>query len=89
MEQKTEVKSAGNTLSYEKLKQLANSLSIENNQLNRKLEQCSLFINSINRLDYLLKIIEQRDAYDDVFIQDCIKEIKEIMTLPEDDKEEK
>lgn len=79
-------------LSYEQLKQAADQLWNENRVLRQKLQQANDFINTVNRLDYLLKIIEishnnrnNSVSFSSEFIELCIDEVQKGMTPPETD----
>lgn len=73
-EKKTENKKK---LTYEELEKIAINLS---NQLNK--------VNTVlNRLPYLFKVVEFADKFHDEFVKSCVKEIEEIMTIPEDNGE--
>lgn len=76
-------------LTYEELNNACMQLEQQNQYLIRELQKANL-TNMFRRLDYLFKVIEFARSFDDAaFVYDCIKEIKEAMTInPEEDKEE-
>lgn len=73
-------------MSYEQLEQVAHQLSEQARQLYDQLQKANLN-NMFKRLDYLFKVIESKEAFSHTFYEKCIKEIEEIMTVPEEDKE--
>lgn len=71
-------------LTYEQLNEACNQLFQQNQQLRKKLDEVSAF-NAFKRLDYLLKVIELSDIIGDAeFTDNCIKELKEAMTIQSD-----
>ena len=76
-------------LSYEQLENFARQASARNTELGMKLNQAEMVINSFKRLDYLLRVIAQRDAYSPEFIKSCVNEVELMMTLPEEDENSK
>lgn len=94
MEEKKDNKN-GQKLTYEQLKDAADKLWNENRYLKQELQRATEFANTINRLDYLFKVVEishnNRNnsvsfAYE--FVEKCLAEIQDVLTLPEQ-KEEK
>ena len=88
MEENTinEQKTAKAKMSYEELEQVASQLSQQTQQLYARLQQAELS-NMFKRLDYLFKVVENAGAFNEVFVTKCVTEIEEIMTVPEDTKE--
>ena len=75
-------------LSYEQLEQVAHQLSEQARQLYSQLQQSNM-TNMFKRLDYLFKVVENGHMFKQNFLEKCIAEIEEIMTVPEEtDKEE-
>lgn len=74
-------------MSYEQLEQVAAQLSEQLQQLYARLQQVELS-NTFKRLEFLFKVIENIYAFDSDFTTKCVKEIEDIMTIPEEDKEE-
>ena len=75
-------------LSYEQLENVAHQLSEQAKQLYTKLQAANMS-NMFKRLDYLFKIVENGHMFKQDFLEKCIAEIEEIMTVPEEtDKEE-
>lgn len=90
MEEKDKVASNVKTdrpekMSYEQLENIAHQLSEQVNSLYMKL-QASNMTNTFKRLDYLFKVVEI-GKFDDEFTQNCINEIKDLMTIPNNDKD--
>ena len=89
-EQKKETKTEDMKVSYEKLKEIAVQLSKENAYLKQRLQGCTEALNAVSRLDYLLRIVEVdrnsrhfQASFDREFVESCIEEIQQAMTLPE------
>ena len=75
-------------LSYEQLENVAHQLSEQTKQLYMKLQAANMS-NMFKRLDYLFKVVENGHMFKQDFLEKCIDEIEEIMTVPEEtDKEE-
>ena len=75
-------------LSYEQLENVAHQLSEQTKQLYMKLQAANMN-NMFKRLDYLFKVVENGHMFKQDFLEKCIAEIEEIMTVPEEtDKEE-
>lgn len=86
MELKTTSKSE--KMSYEELENVAHQLSEQSKQLYQKLIEANTS-NMFKRLDYLFKVVENDFKFSDDFASRCIKEIEDIMTLPEEEEPEK
>lgn len=71
-------------LTYEQLEQAANQLLAQNNELRKVLIETS---NAMRRLDYLFKVLDHVHLFDDQFVEKCIGEIVQLMTLPEPKEE--
>ena len=74
-------------MSYEQLENIAHQLSEQNRQLYTKLQESNL-INMFKRLDYLFKVLENKETFDSEFINACTNEIKELMTIPDNVEQE-
>ena len=78
-------------MSYEQLENIAHQLSEQNKQLYMKLQTANM-TNLFKRLDYLFKVVENGNMFKQDFLDKCIAEIEELMTVPEeaerDNKEE-
>ena len=73
--------SGNGKLTYEQLNDACNQLWQQNRQLvarTKELEQFALN----KRLDYLFRIVENSKMFSDDFIENCINEIEEAMTIP-------
>ena len=73
-------------LTYEELEGIAHQLSEQARQLSKRLEEANMF-NLFKRMDYLFKVLELKDVFDESFIKDSVKEIQESLTLTEQPKE--
>lgn len=76
----------------EQLIDACNSFAEENEHLKHRLNQAIKYINTVNRLDYLLRIVEIANgkgnySFDPDFTNDCIMEIQELITLPKKEQE--
>lgn len=76
-------------ISYEDLNNVAIQLSKENQYLKTQLQSAAETLNTINRLDYLFKVLEQGTYFDRQFINKCTEEIMRAMTSPEKSEESK
>lgn len=78
-------------MSYEQLENIAHQLSEQVKQLYMKLQAANMG-NMFKRLDYLFKVVENGSMFKQDFLEKCIAEIEELMTVPEevgeDNKEE-
>ena len=75
-------------LSYEQLENVAHQLSEQTKQLYMKLQAANMS-NMFKRLDYLFKVVENGHMFKQDFLEKCITEIEELMTVPEEvEKEE-
>ena len=98
MEKKLEPKvgtaSTPKKLSYEELENACHQLSAQAQQLNAQNQQLRVALNEANltnlykRLDYLFKVVENGHMFKQDFLEKCIAEIEEIMTVPEEVEEE-
>ena len=82
-------------LSYEDLQKVAGELQYQNQQLNERLKQANMYIQQMNmdmqfkHLDYLFKVLENKECFDSDFVITCAEDIKTIISIPEEEKEEK
>ena len=74
-------------MSYEQLEQVAHQLSEQARQLYSQLQQSNM-TNMFKRLDYLFKVVENGHMFKQDFLEKCIAEIEEIMTVPEETEED-
>ena len=74
-------------LSYEQLENVAHQLSEQAKQLYMKLQSANMS-NMFKRLDYLFKVVENGHMFKQDFLEKCIAEIEEIMTVPEETEED-
>ena len=73
-------------MSYEQLQNVAHQLSEQVRQLYAKLQEANM-VNIFKRLDYLFKVVEHSSKFDIEFLEKCISEIQEILTIPENKEE--
>ena len=83
-------------LTYEQLNNACVQLSQENQYLKQQLNQASKVLNTFSRLDYLFRVVEcdhnnksNSVSFSVEFVEQCIKEIQEIMTVPEEEDKSK
>lgn len=74
-------------MSYEQLENVAHQLSEQAKQLYMKLQAANIS-NMFKRLDYLFKVVENGHMFKQDFLEKCITEIEEIMTVPEETEED-
>lgn len=84
MEENINVKEE-NKFSYEELENFARQLDQQAQSLYRKLQEQQLQ-NAFQRLNFLFKVIENSVAFDVEFVEKCVKEIQDIMTIPEQEE---
>lgn len=79
-------------LTHEQLNNVCVQLSQENQYLKQQLTQASKVLNTFNRLDYLFRVVECEHSnknnsvsFASEFVEQCIREIQDIMTVPEED----
>ena len=71
-------------MSYEQLENVAHQLSEQAKQLYMKLQEANMN-NIFKRLDYLFKVVENGHMFKQDFLDKCITEIEELMTVPEEE----
>ena len=81
-----EMKSEQKKLSYEELNGIAGQLSQQNQQLYAQLQRVNM-TNAFRRLDYLFKVVENGALFTPEFLDNCISEIEESLTIREEDVE--
>ena len=74
-------------MSYEQLEQIAHQLSEQARQLYSQLQKSNM-TNMFKRLDYLFKVVENGHMFKQDFLEKCIAEIEELMTVPEESEED-
>ncbi len=73
-------------MSYEQLENVAHQLSEQANQLYMKLQAANMS-NIFKRLDYLFKVLENGHMFRQDFVDKCVSEIEELMSVPEETEE--
>ena len=71
-------------MSYEQLENVAHQLSQQAKHLYMKLQDANMN-NIFKRLDYLFKVVENGHMFKQDFLDKCIVEIEELMTVPEEE----
>lgn len=74
MEEK-EVKEQNNAPSTEQLIEVCNRMGMQNNMLIKKVQELELQLQSVNRLNYLFKILEQEHLFPNSTCAKCVDEI--------------
>lgn len=70
-------------MSYEQLENVAHQLSEQSKQLYIQLQNANMS-NMFKRLDYLFKVVENSHMFKLDFVNKCIDEIEDFMTVPEE-----
>lgn len=70
-------------MSYEQLENVAHQLSEQAKQLYMQLQNSNMS-NMFKRLDYLFKVVENSHMFKLDFVNKCINEIEDFMTIPEE-----
>ena len=70
-------------MSYEQLENVAHQLSDQAKQLYMQLQNANMS-NMFKRLDYLFKVVENSHMFKLDFVDKCINEIEDFMTIPEE-----
>lgn len=83
MEEKETVKAAEPT--KEQIMKFVEALKSQNAQLMHQLQNANM-INMFKRLDYLFKVVENAAMFDEAFVDQCVEEIKELMTPPSEEE---
>jgi hypothetical protein len=80
-------------ISYEDLQKAAGQLYQQNQQLIARCKQYEEQMQRLNnvevRLHYLFEVLDKGSYFDNDFIDTCVNEVKEIMTIKEETEEEK
>lgn len=77
-----------NKMSYEQLENVAHQLSEQAKKLYAELQNANMN-NLFKRLDYLFKVIENQHMFSQSFVDKCVTEIEDIITVPEDNSDNK
>ena len=82
-----EMKTEKKKFSYEELNDIASQLSQQNQQLYAQLQRVNM-TNAFRRLDYLFKVVENGALFTPEFLDNCVSEIEESLTIKEEDTED-
>ena len=82
-----EMKTEKKKFSYEELNDIASQLSQQNQQLYAQLQRVNM-TNAFRRLDYLFKVVENGAWFTQEFLDNCISEIEESLTIREENTED-
>lgn len=82
-------------MSYEALENIAHQLSDQSRDLYSKWQQSEAekkelqhALSAINRADYLFKVLQYDYAFDPEFVNKCVAELQEFLTIPEEKEED-
>lgn len=71
-------------LTYEQLNEACSQLFQQNQYLTKQVRELSAY-NAFKRLDYLFKVLELADVFNDAgFVGSCIDELKQALTMKEE-----
>ena len=73
-------------MSYEQLENITHQLSEQNRQLFAKLQELNV-VNILKRLDCLFKVIENGNMFKQDFLEKCVVEVENLLTIPEQEEE--
>lgn len=82
-----ETKNVEKKLSYDELENAANELLMQNQQMYNELQKANM-ANVFKRLDYLFKVVEFNTSFNTEFVNSCVAEIEDMMTIKDTDKKE-
>ena len=74
-------------LSYEELENIAKQLSEQNRIMYRQIQELDMQ-NIYARLGFLFKVVEFANRFNSDFLASCVKEIEELIIIPENTKQE-
>lgn len=83
-EEKKSKESKKQEFTYEQLEQIAVSQQKQLQTAYKQLEQL-IKDTTYKRLDYLFKVVENKEVFKKEFTTSCISEIEQIMIIPEED----
>ena len=84
-EKTVKLESENRKLSYEELNDMAMQLSQQNQQLYAQLQRVNMN-NMFRRLDYLFEVVKNGAMFSPEFLDNCIQEIEETMTITEEEQ---
>jgi hypothetical protein len=87
MKKMEETKNVEKKLSYDELENAANELLMQNQQMYNELQKANM-ANVFKRLDYLFKVVEFNTSFNTEFVNSCVAEIEDMMTIKDTDKKE-
>ena len=73
-------------MSYEELNNAAIQLSEQNRKMYMQLQEVNM-VNMFKRLEFLFKVIKNKDSFSSEFVIKCVEEVEDIMTIPTEDKD--
>ena len=73
-------------MSYEELNNADIQLSEQNRKMYMQLQEVNM-VNMFKRLEFLFKVIENKDSFSSEFVIKCVEEVEDIMTIPTEDKD--
>ena len=88
MEETKKVSEKAEKLSYEQLENVCHQLSNQNRELFQKCQALNAAVESINRLDYLLKVLNHKEVFTKEFVSSVAEEIMAAITIPDTPEKE-
>lgn len=73
-------------LTYEQLEAVAHQLSDQSRKLYLQLQEANK-ANLFERLNYLFKVVKYSNSFNVTFVEKCVAEIEQLMTIQEEDTE--
>ena len=73
-----------NKPSYDQLKNWLDQVVAQRNQVAERLNQVT---DVLNKLPWLFKVLDNKDTFPEVFVNDCVNEIMFILTPPTEEEE--
>lgn len=91
LKNKEEVNTGERKLSYEELEsnfyQMAEKLNAVYKERQILINQLNSTNNTVTRLNFLFKVIEFGNKFSQEFVENCVNEIEEILTISQEDNE--
>lgn len=91
LKNKEEVNTGERKLSYEELEsnfyQMAEKLNTVYKERQILINQLNSTNNTVTRLNFLFKVIEFGNKFSQEFVENCVNEIEEILTISQEDNE--
>ena len=92
-EKKVDAPKEQRPVSYEELNNIAHQLAQQNEQYKAKFEKLveaynrAQMTNVFTRLDFLFKVLKEKESFTESFVKMCALEIENTITLPKEEEE--